>query len=609
MATRNCPNCGAELKAAILGGLCPQCVLQKVMAEPKDRGQTLDVSEGQSVQPSTLDSQLSTPRCVRYFGDYELLEEIARGGMGVVYKARQASLNRPVALKMILAGQLAGEAEVKRFHAEAEAAANLDHPNIVAIYEVGEHAGQHYFSMRLVEGASLATEAHKSEARGQRSAAQLSAKVARAIHHAHQRGILHRDIKPGNILIDTKGEPHVTDFGLVRRIAVDSSLTGSGAVMGTPNYMAPEQATGKTKQLTTAVDIWSLGAVLYFLLTGRPPFEGATPLETLRKVVDEEPVPPSQVLRNRQRQEAPSSQAVIRNPRSAIDKDLVTICLKCLEKDPQRRYASANALADDLERWLRREPITARSITCWERGVKWSKRNPAIATLLAAVVVSVVAGLAGVSYQWRRAEEARREALAAYEQASDTAQVLGFTLAEMAAETDRTRVAMRSPDGRWLLQVSNNAAALVDMNSRPPVVIRLKQEAQIRFAAFSPDSRRFVTALSDGTARIWDVQAGRTVGQALQHKGAINCARFSPDGLRIVTGAADKTVRVWDASTGKTLTSPLVQLDDEVVSVRFSDDGQRIMGVSAKGTTLWWDAKTGKMLRGVTPLAVGVVRG
>jgi WD40 repeat protein len=328
----------------------------------------VDPAEVRTLAPGEL--PVSTPRHIRYFGDYELVQEIARGGMGVVYKARQASLNRTVALKMILAGQSASPEEVQRFRREAEAAANLDHPNIVPIYEVGAHDGQNYFSMKLVEGGSLAGSALPFP---ERQAAALLARVARAIHHAHQRGIIHRDLKPANILLDSSGQPHVTDFGLAKHVVGGAQGTRTGNIVGTPSYMAPEQARAE-KVLTTSVDVYSLGAILYELLTGRPPFRAATPLDTVLQVLDREPDPP-------------------RTLRPQLNRDLETICLRCLEKEVAKRYGSAELLAEDLERWGRGEPIVARRVGTVERTWKWVKRRPLAAAFgaTAASLVTLVA--------------------------------------------------------------------------------------------------------------------------------------------------------------------------------------------------------------------------
>ncbi|MFL6504396.1 MAG: protein kinase domain-containing protein [Candidatus Udaeobacter sp.] len=312
-------------------------------------------------------------------GDYELLDEIGRGGQGVVYRARQKSLNRTVALKVVRTGQWTTSAHLKRFRLEAETAASLDNPNIVPIYEVGEHGGSCYFSMKLIEGGAL-DELFKRNPMPTRPAAKLIAELARAVHYAHQRGILHRDIKPANILIDAKGEPHLTDFGLARLMEGEGTITRTLDTLGTPSYMAPEQALGNN-QVTSETDVYGLGAVLYHLLTGHPPFAGGTSYDTIRLLLETEP----------------------RQPRlwnAKIDRDLTTICLKCLEKDPQRRYSSALGLAEDLERWLKHEPIRARPTGILGRGRKWVHRKPTLALLM----LSLAGLAAAIAWNVRKSE-------------------------------------------------------------------------------------------------------------------------------------------------------------------------------------------------------------
>src|SRR5206468_2503505 len=304
-------------------------------------------------------------------GDYELLEEVGRGGQGVVFRARQKSLNRTVALKVISLGQWASKAHLRRFRLEAEAAARLEHPGIVPIHEVGERDGSCYFSMQFIEGGQL-DEVVRREPMPIRHTVELIAKVARTVHYAHDHGILHRDIKPGNILLDAKGEPHLTDFGLARLVETESSITQTLDVIGTPSYMAPEQAVGNNAAVSTVTDVYGLGAVLYQLLTGQPPFAGGTTYETIKLLLYTEPRQPRDV-----------------NPK--IDRDLSTICLKCLEKDPKRRYSSALALAEDLERWLKHEPILARHTGIIGRSRKWVRRNPSSALLAASLVTLAAA--------------------------------------------------------------------------------------------------------------------------------------------------------------------------------------------------------------------------
>jgi TolB-like protein/Tfp pilus assembly protein PilF/predicted Ser/Thr protein kinase len=322
--------------------------------------------------PSPMPATARAIKTLGELGDYELLEEVGRGGQGVVFRARQKSLNRIVALKVIGLGQWATKAHLRRFRLEAEAAASLDHPCIVPIYEVGERDGQCYFSMKFIEGGQL-DEVVRDAPMSVRHAVGLIAKVARTVHYAHEHGILHRDIKPGNILLDAKGEPHLTDFGLARLVESESTVTRTVEVLGTPSYMAPEQAAGNNTKPTNATDVYGLGAVLYQLLTGHPPFAGGTTYETIKLLLETEPRQPR-----------------LWSPK--VDCDISTICLKCLEKDPQRRYSSALALAEDLERWLRNEPILARRTGIVHRGKKWLQRNPTAAGI-AVLSLALIAAL------------------------------------------------------------------------------------------------------------------------------------------------------------------------------------------------------------------------
>jgi serine/threonine-protein kinase len=386
-----------EFAAEITEFLADRASFDHLVAPLREAVQAVSSSPGDRDRTAGSGWQDPLPEAGQWLGEFELLDVIGWGGMGIVYRARQPKLNRLVALKMIRADGSADPAEVRRFRTEAEVVAGLEHPSIVPVYEVGERDGLLYLSMRLVEGGTLADRLDGFTA-DPRAAARLVADTAWAVHFVHQRGILHRDLKPSNILLDREGQPHVSDFGLAKRLEADASLTQKGAIVGTPQYMAPEQTSGRKGAVTTATDVYGLGAVLYALLTGRPPFQGETVLETLEQVREREPEPPRRI-------------------NAKVDRDLETICLKCLQKDPQRRYESAQALAEDLERWQTGEPIAARRPSPVQRLGRWVQRHPRTATTLATVALIAAAA-------WMTWDRQRLQAEAASRQVAEQAEAL-----------------------------------------------------------------------------------------------------------------------------------------------------------------------------------------
>jgi hypothetical protein len=415
----HCPICGA-------GVALPPDAAAATTRAPRPGPAAATGAEPLTLPPSPPAAEAPADRVA--VPGYEILGELGRGGMGVVYRARHLRLNRPVALKMILAGAHAGEAELARFRAEAEAVARLQHPNIVQVYEVGEHQGLPYCALEFCPGGSLAVRLAGTPL-PPTTAAQVTETLARAMHAAHQAGVVHRDLKPANVLLvpsdrpeavalggdpgkPERFEPKVTDFGLAKRLDVEGAgQTQSGAILGTPSYMAPEQAAGQSKEIGPAADTYALGAVLYELLTGRPPFRAATPLDTLLQVLDDEPVPPGRL-------------------NAGVPRDLETVCLKCLAKEPAKRYSSALELAEDLRRFRQGEPIRARPVGRLERAARWARRNPVVAGSLAAVVLVLVAGTA-VSTAFGIAAVAAKANL---QKAN----------ADLTAERDRTRAALKA---------------------------------------------------------------------------------------------------------------------------------------------------------------------
>jgi WD40 repeat protein/tRNA A-37 threonylcarbamoyl transferase component Bud32 len=614
-----CKKCGAPLAGTATRGFCARCLLSPLAKAPPGSATS---ASGVGV----LMEKVEAGPAPQFIGGYELVGTIAEGGMGVVYKARDRRVHRTVALKMILGGRGTGEAVLKRFRMEAEAAAALDHPHIVPIYEVGEMEGQPFFTMKLIEGSSLAGRLARFQ-QDPRASAKLMATVARAIHHAHQRGILHRDLKPANILLNEKDEPFVTDFGLARRFEEASDLTHTGTVMGTPNYMSPEQAGGNLRELTTAADIFSLGAILYHLLAGVAPFRAETVLETLRQVQEREPMPPRK-----------------RNPQ--VGQDLETICLKCLEKNPQNRYRSALELAEDLERWLADETIMARRSTPSERAMKWVRRKPVVAALAAAVIVVGIGGVVGVFLQWRRAETARGIAVArgnAEARAKDEA-VRSRSQAEAAyrdtagmltrIELEKADVLLAQGDSAgglaYLARVvrrdpSNVVAAsrilsYLNRHAVPvPEVFTIPIEGRVIDAAVSPDRKRVAVTLDrdHDNLRIWSLQAGVQQLPPMTHPfdliglGGGSGAGMGPPGMGppgmgppgmppggFPSGKKGfpgmKGFGMIPGGGGPPMPIGMSNLNLTPLNVGFSPDGKRIVTSSNTRKARVWDSQTGQ---------------
>ena len=556
-----CTRCGRELSALAAEGLCPGCLLGRALMS--DLEEDLEESGAQRI------------------GDYDLLEQIARGGMGLVYRARHRRLNRIVALKLISANELAKPEYVERFRIEAEAAASLNHPHIIPIYEVGEDSGRHFFSMRLAEGGSLSERLGREPLISVTESVKLLVKLARAVHFAHQRGILHRDIKPSNVLLDAAGEPLLADFGLAKLIEANSRITHTLALLGTPAYISPEQAAG-AGGLTTSVDVYGLGAVFYEMLTGNPPFAGGTTMATVRMVLEKEPERPSR-----------------RN--SEVDRDLETICLKCLEKSPTLRYASAEALAEDLERWERGESITARPSTSLVRTAKWVRRHPGWSTAIGAVAIATVSVVIVSNVARSRVTEAlevsRQQTRLIAEQKQELSRRQASTVRQLgrslffqgvqAAHDDRIGPALAYWAESLRLDPGSSAAAcifhaLTQRRFMQPAFAPVENHGFVWDCAFSLDGSRLAITSSGEKNQFW--MRDSSTGRLLFSKslgGERGRVMFSPDGRHVAVSAGligwgrAGSVRVLDAVTGDLL-FPAISTVEGIWDLQYSPDGSAL---------------------------------
>ncbi len=521
------------------------------------------------------------------FGEYELLGRLGSGGMGVVYEARQKRLSRVVALKMMRAGNLADERQIRLFRSEAEAVAALDHPHIVPVLDSGEHQGILYYSMKRVEGHDLGR-CLDSFRENPAAIARLVAIVAEAIAHANARGVLHRDIKPSNILVDNQGEPHVIDFGLAMRLDATAIESTTGNAVGTPAYMSPEQARGRREAITTATDVYGLGTLLYALLTGLPPFSGTSALEILKRVVNDEPPRP-------------------RDQNPHVDRDLEIICLKCLSKAPLDRYPSARDLADDLNRWLDGRPILARPASRVERTVKWVRRHKLVAALSAAAVIGAMLGATGLAWGYSAALIARDEAREGEDIARHLAYAASLNLAERdwrdanIAQVERHLQETRPPIGKtdlrsfewyYLNRLCRAQGLELAGHTRP-----------VRGLSYSRDARLVASASDDRTVKVWDAQTGRLI-HSMSPGAVVMAVAFHPDGSRIASAGYDRAVSLWDAGTGQLIRS-FPGHTAYIHDLAFSDDGKTLASLGLDGTLRLWNGANGSPIRTIQSHTVG----
>jgi eukaryotic-like serine/threonine-protein kinase len=542
-------------------------------------------SPGTPAEPSLFPDELPPPPLAPADPDdrpvvagYEILGELGRGGMGVVYKARQVGLDRVVALKMILAGAHAGADERARFRREAEAVARLQHPDIVQVHEVGEQEGRPYFSMEFLEGGSLARKLGGIPLPA-RQAAEVVRRLAEAVHYAHQRGVVHRDLKPANVLLTADGTPKITDFGLAKRLDQEAGQSRTGDVLGTPSYMAPEQAFRGPHAIGPAVDIYALGAILYDLLTGRPPFQAATPWETVQQVLSEEPVRPARL-------------------QPQVPRDLETICLKCLQKEPRQRYASAGALADDLVRLLEGRPIVARPVGPFGRSWRWCRRNPAVAGLLTTVALQATAQAREAEASARRADQEAERTRQEKRTSDRLLYAAHLNLAQRAWEDGQLARLLELLDGQrpertggvdlrgfewyYLWRLCHGGHRWTLRGHQGPVAA----------VAYAPDSRTLATASDDTTVKLWDVDTGQERLTLRGATGPVRCLAFSPDGQTLATGSNGHPIRLWDVATGQARTD-LEGPVSQVPTLAFAPDGKTVAAISNWMIKLW-DVATGQ---------------